>query len=234
MYFLFDLDDTLYDLMEPFQKTHDALLSNRTQASCEQLFMASRRYSDEAFYRWAQGLLSKKEEFAYRIRKTYADVGLELSEDEIQTFEDKYRLYQTDIHMAEEIIYLLEDLKEHEIPMAVLSNGKHVSQWEKIHTLGITNWIPKDRIFISEDLPAPKPDIRPFQVVCDKLNLDSETTWFVGDTYEVDIVGSANAGWHNIWFNHRKKAIPEGGILPDYEVTTPAKLRETIKKIIGI
>jgi hypothetical protein len=46
---IFDVDDTLYDLMEPFQKAHKELMAARTDADCEELFEASRTYSDEAF-----------------------------------------------------------------------------------------------------------------------------------------------------------------------------------------
>ena len=46
---IFDLDDTLYDLMEPFQKAHEEVFGDKTGADCEKLLMASRIYSDEAF-----------------------------------------------------------------------------------------------------------------------------------------------------------------------------------------
>ena len=68
---IFDVDDTLYDLMEPFQKAHEELMEERTDAECEELFKASRTYSDEAFYMAREGKIAKDEEFAYRIQKTY-------------------------------------------------------------------------------------------------------------------------------------------------------------------
>lgn len=233
MYFVFDLDDTLYDLMEPFQRAHNELFAVRTEVPCQQLFLSSRRYSDEAFYQWVQGLISKKEEFSYRIRKTYEAVGVTVSEEEIQEFEAKYRAYQKEIHLPDKMISLLEDLKNKRISMAILSNGKNKDQKKKVESLGITNWISEEKIFISENLLAPKPDVRAFQTVEQKLQLNPEDTWFVGDTYEVDIVGAMKAGWNTIWYNHRKKNIPPGGALPDYEVEDIKKLRNTIRKIIG-
>ena len=41
--------------------------------SCEELFEASRTYSDEAFCMSREGKISEDEEFAYRVQKTYAD-----------------------------------------------------------------------------------------------------------------------------------------------------------------
>ena len=82
---IFDVDDTLYDLMEPFQKAHKELMAARTDADCEELFEASRTYSDEAFCMSREGKISEDEEFAYRVQKTYADVGVEVSKEEAKT-----------------------------------------------------------------------------------------------------------------------------------------------------
>ena len=74
---IFDVDDTLYNLMEPFEKAHKELMAACTDADCEELFEASRTYSDEAFCMSREGKISEDEEFAYRVQKTYADVGVE-------------------------------------------------------------------------------------------------------------------------------------------------------------
>ena len=58
-------------------------------------------------------------------------------------------------------------------------------------------------MFISDVIGYQKPDVRAFQTIQKIMNLNPEETWFVGDTFEVDVVGAKNAGWHVIWFNHR-------------------------------
>ena len=62
------------------------------------------------------------------------------------------------------------------------------------------------------------------------MKLDPEETWFIGDTFEIDVVGAKNSGWHVIWFNHRNRPMPEGDIVPDVEVTSGQELFEYIKK----
>ena len=47
MNLIFDLDDTLYNLMGPFELVHKKLYADKTDADCTQLFMQSRVYSDE-------------------------------------------------------------------------------------------------------------------------------------------------------------------------------------------
>ncbi|MFR7528726.1 MAG: hypothetical protein ACLUU0_01730 [Anaerostipes hadrus] len=100
---IFDVDDTLYDLMEPFEKAHKELMADRTDADCEGLFKASRTYSDEAFCMSREGKISEDEEFTYRIQKTYADVAVEVSKEEAKQFEERYRYYQKHIHVPDEI-----------------------------------------------------------------------------------------------------------------------------------
>lgn len=39
-----------------------------------------------------EGKISEDEEFAYRVQKTYADVGVEVSKEEAKQFEERYRL----------------------------------------------------------------------------------------------------------------------------------------------
>lgn len=60
--------------MEPFEKAIQRTDGSRTDADCEELFEASRTYSDEAFCMSREGKISEDEEFAYRVQKTYADV----------------------------------------------------------------------------------------------------------------------------------------------------------------
>ena len=97
MKIIFDVDDTIYNLMQPFFEAHNEIYGSRTDADCEQLFMASRIYSDEAFYMHERGEITAAEEFAYRIRKTYADVGIQVSDQEAAFFEERYRYYQQHI-----------------------------------------------------------------------------------------------------------------------------------------
>lgn len=229
MNIIFDLDDTIYNLMEPFERVHKELYADQTKMSCEELFQASRIYSDEAFYMEAKGLITREEEFAYRIKKTYADAGIQVSDEDAKIFEKKYRLYQQQIHIPDGIVKVLEECKKKDILIAAITNGKRVSQWKKVKALHLEDWILTERIFISEELPAPKPDVRAFAAVQEKLNLDPEETWFIGDTFEVDVDGAIRAGWHVIWYNHRKRMAPTKEIRPDYEVRTEEELLEIVR-----
>ncbi len=228
---IFDLDDTLYDLMEPFQKAHEEVFGDKTDVDCEALFMASRIYSDEAFYLVRDGKMPKEEEFTYRIRKTYQDVGLKPDRQETDRFEERYRYYQKHLHVPEGIRNILDFCVKQNMVIGILTNGTAVNQGKKIDVLGMERWFPKERIFISDEVGATKPDVRAFQAVEKSMGLDPEDTWFVGDTFEVDVDGAHNARWHIIWFNHRKRKAPEGARQPDLEVKSAEELLEAVKKL---
>ena len=205
---IFDVDDTLYDLMEAFDKVHKEFFEDKTKEDCEELFKRSRIYSDEAFYMAREGKISHDDEFAYRIQKTY----------------------QKHIHVPDGIKALLSECKKQGKTMGLLTNGTVRHQGKKLKTLGLPQWFDKDEMFISDAIGYTKPNIKAFQIVQDKMNLIPEETWFVGDTFEVDVVGAKKAGWHVIWFNHRKRPMPEGDIRPDLEVRTVEELMDVITK----
>lgn len=229
---IFDVDDTLYDLMEPFEHAHKEIFQKDTDADCEELFKASRIYSDEAFYMLRKGKLPKEDEFAYRIIKTYADAGLQVEKQKAKQFEERYRYYQDHIHVPEKITKILDYCVKNQVTTGVLTNGTVANQGKKIKKLGLNQWFQEETMFISDGIGYTKPDERAFKAVQKAMKLDEQDTWFIGDTFEVDVVGAKKAGWHVIWFNHRRRPMPDGEIVPDIEVNTEEDLLETIKGII--
>lgn len=228
---IFDVDDTLYDLMEPFQKAHEELFADQTGANCEELFKASRTYSDEAFYMAIEGKIPNEDEFAYRIIKTYKDVGIDVKREQAKTFEERYRYHQNHIHVPKEIADILTMCQSDFEKIGVLTNGKVKNQGKKIQKLHLSNWFDQNTMFISDEIGAAKPDVQAFYKVQEAMQLKPEETWFIGDTFEVDVVGAKNAGWHVIWFNHRKRPMTEGNIVPDIEVQTAKELKKALQEI---
>ncbi len=215
-YFVFDLDDTLYNLMEPFEKTHLEIFSKHTNADCEELFRMSRVYSDQAFYAFNRGEITKEEEFHFRIKRTYADVGIEVTKEESKLFEQRYRYYQRQITLPEKIKEMLTFFTSQNIAIALLTNGGIESQAQKIAALGLSKWIPEKYQFISRKVGYSKPDVRIFRAVENTLQAKPKELYYIGDAFEMDIVGATNAGWNTVWFNHRQRKMPKMGIIPTH------------------
>lgn len=230
MNLVFDMDDTMYDLMEPFKKVHDKIFADRKDVDCERLFMLSRINSDIILEWEKSGKIRKEDTFFQRMRMTYQDVGIDLTREEGDYFEEEYRYYQTEIVIFEFMKEILDFCKEEWIPIAVLTNGRSKGQRKKVEYLNLEQWFAYDRIFVSEEMGFQKPDVRAFKMIEADLRFQPEDTWYVGDTYESDIVGASRAGWHTIWFNHRRRPVPGAMNLAEEEVYTGEALLSLIRE----
>lgn len=230
MNIVFDIDDTMYDLMEPFRKAHEKYFKDRTTADCARLFDQSRIYSDIILEQERQGLIKSDETFYRRIQMTYRDVGIDVTRDESSGFEQEYRHWQSMICMFDFMRDTLDYCKREQIQLAVLTNGNSIGQRKKAAALGLDRWFEDDRIFVTGEIGWHKPDVRAFRVVEAYTGFAPENTWYVGDSYESDVEGANHAGWHAIWLNHRKRPCPSVQNLSENELEDGKELLELIRQ----
>ncbi|EQJ26698.1 hydrolase, HAD super, subfamily IA [Clostridioides difficile P15] len=68
---IFDVDDTLYNQLTPFYTAYNKVFSSIKDISIEDLYMSSRKYSDEVFHMTENGEMPIKEMHIYRIMKAF-------------------------------------------------------------------------------------------------------------------------------------------------------------------
>ncbi|MCI8382876.1 MAG: HAD family hydrolase [Lachnospiraceae bacterium] len=228
--FIFDVDDTLYDQVQPFQNAYIKLFG-KTNKDIDKIFVSSRKHSDEVFEASENGLMTMEEMYIYRIREALKEFGILISDERALEFQRYYQEFQADIVMTEKMKKLLSDLG-HCVKMGVITNGPAQHQWDKVQALGLTKWIPRQNILVSGEAGAAKPDRKIFDLAVCKMGLDRTEAYYIGDSPANDIVGAANAGWRTIWFNRRnKKAF---SIKPDYTVCSEQELCNLIMKLAGL
>ena len=230
--FVFDMDDTIYDLMEPFKKAHEKLIGQKVNTDVIQLFKKSRIYSDIILEQEKAGKVSREDAFYERMRLTYRDAGLKLTKEEGRQFEAEYRRNQTLIRAFSFMEEVLDYCKEKNIPMAILTNGEGTGQRRKASVLKLERWFPPEHIFPTGEIGWHKPDIRSFKFVEAQMHFQPGRTWYIGDTYESDIAGAFAAGWHTIWLNHRTRPCPEAPGRADIEINDGKKLLPLLTQII--
>lgn len=228
---VFDMDDTMYDLMEPFRKAHEKIFAQKVTADINELFKRSRIYSDIILEQEKAGEIRKEDAFYERLRMTYQDAGLNLKREEGDRFEAEYRRGQADIKLFDFMEELLDYCKEENIPMAILTNGDGRGQRRKASALRLERWFQEDHIFPTGEIGWHKPDPRAFKAVESHMNFKPGQTWYIGDTYESDIAGASAAGWHTIWLNHRARPCPEAIGRADMEAGSGKELLPLLKKI---
>lgn len=94
----------------------------------------------------------------------------------------------------------LQYLKEHNIRTGVISN---ISYCGKAVEGRINSVIPGNEfefIIATSEYMFRKPNKRIFELALEKAELLPEEVWYIGDQYECDIVGAANAGIHPVWY----------------------------------
>lgn len=94
---------------------------------------------------------------------------------------------------------IIDYLKGKNYVLSIMTNGFKEVQYPKIERSGLEPFF--DYIFISEEIGFNKPDIRIFEYALNKMKISADKAIFVGDDYEVDIIGAANAGIDQVYFN---------------------------------
>ena len=119
---------------------------------------------------------------------------------------------------------LLRDMKRR-CALGLLTNGPSDMQWAKIRSLGLDGLF--DATVVAGDVGLYKPDVRAFELLLDRLHVRASCALFVGDSFDLDVVGAHRAGLRTAWIR-RDGASPAEGIVPDLEIAGVASLREVL------
>lgn len=231
---VFDIDDTLYDQLKPFKYAFEKVFSEYKDIPCMELYKKSRKYSDDVFGQTEKGLLSLEDMHVYRISKAFYDYGVEIEREKALKFQKEYALNQGKISISSGMLNLLDFGKENNIVMGIITNGPTKHQMNKVKVLELEKWIDIKNIFISESMNISKPDIRAFRFVEDKMNIEANHTYYIGDSLKNDVVGAKSSGWKMIWVNRRNNLIPKDlEFYPDYIIEDDKELVPLLKNILN-
>ena len=200
---IFDVDDTLYEQIVPFENAYRSLFD--MDIDMEKFYLLSRYYSDVKFEASRNGEMTMDEYHIYRIQEAAKDLGVCLTAEQALSMQKEYKKNQQKLQMSNTTISILELAKENDVKLGIITNGPSEHQWSKIKALGIESWISRENIIVSGDYGINKPDVRIFEIMQEKLQLPNDSLYYIGDSIENDIVGANNAGWKSIWINRYKQ-----------------------------
>ncbi|MEH7097434.1 HAD family hydrolase [Neobacillus vireti] len=225
----FDLDDTLYDQLQPFEAAYHRVFSTITDITILELFKKSREYSDKVFALTESGEMSLEKMHQYRMIHAFKDLGYSISTDEADAFQKEYKDHQYKVSLIPEMKNILHYLAAKDIPIYVTTNGPAHHQRLKLASLDLDDVIPDSNIFISSEVGYAKPRKEFFEYVNQKTNTHPADSYMVGDSFANDIIGANQAGWNSIWINPTNKPKAMGSIQPTYEINSYPQLEELIK-----
>lgn len=100
----------------------------------------------------------------------------------------------------------LAKLKE-KYKIAILTNGNKVSQRRKLQTIDIYDLL--DYSLVSDEIDIRKPNKEIFEYTAKQLGLNTNECVYVGDNYNVDVIGSRNAGMLPVFISRNGQAYED-------------------------
>src|SRR3712207_3928169 len=206
-FFIFDIDDTLYDLKDPFVMAFEKMFCY-IPSDIDDLFLDFRKYNNQVYDKALKGEITMAQMCLYRTQKSFFDHGISINEVKAETFQKTYEYVKKNIKPNKCIVEFMDKLKSNKIPMGIITNGPSYEQNLKIDYLGLRDYFDPDLILISEEVGYHKPNIEIYEEmkkrIYNKYTCKNPKFYYIGDSYENDIVGAKKAGYTTIWFNHRQ------------------------------
>lgn len=231
----FDLDDTLYDQLLPFQLAVEHANLNHIMTDrlmMEDIYKRIRRHSDRLWEHYVKGRMTLDQLRIERTTAAFADLGITVSAAEAKRLQQHYELEQSRLELRGGVEQLLEQLLSLGIRIGVITNGPVEHQMNKIKALKLLTWVKDPFVYISDGIGMAKPDPSVFQYVQQQTRVQPNQLVYVGDAWHNDIAPSFQAGWTPIWLNARQQhPNPEDSHVKYLECQTIFDLMPIVKKL---
>lgn len=186
--FVFDLDDTLY-------QEEDFLKSGYKSIAEEILPITNDNIYDEMM-----SLHRKGEKVFEWIASAYSNSSNKLSESYLLSV---YRNHLPKIKMTEGARRFLKNLSKRNIPLGLITDGRRISQRNKLKVLEIENYF--EHIIISEEFGSEKSNEKNFLFFEKKY--PGKNFIYIGDNTNKDFIVPSKLGWGTICLKDSGKNI---------------------------
>ncbi|MBO1305636.1 HAD family hydrolase [Enterococcus sp. 669A] len=226
--FIFDIDDTIYDQQQAFQRAFEnQRIPESATVDCSHLYKLTREYGDETFRDgFDQSKLRSMQ--IHRIRRALQDYAIVIDDQQALNFQLDFEKFQKEIQLFPEVKQLFDNLVSQKKIVGIITNGTKEKQTHKIQKLELSHWISPGNMLVSEEVGISKPNISIFKALEDKLPVAKENIYYIGDNFLNDIIGAQSAGWKTVWANYREHEAVDETVIPDYVVESPRELLKTV------
>jgi len=198
----FDYYNTLVDYDPPREETHAKLLGEMgIKISPQELRRPIMLADDFLSKEHSQKSLAKrsKEEVAALYGRYQAmifkEAGLEASQELVGNVLKRWMTLDLKMALYKDVAPALDELKKRGLTLGLISNVDRDidADYER---LGLSHWLQLK--IISKDVGFTKPHPEIFQVAVAKAEVQPAEAIYVGDQYEIDIVGARGVGMRGI------------------------------------
>lgn len=195
---IFDLDDTLYS----YRVAHPMAMSVVCQLGCERTGLDNATFNT-AFVK-ARSLVKGRlgNVGASHNRLLYFQNLLEILGEQpvglaLELFDCYWEVLLEKMTLFPGVMQLFEEMKKRDMVIAICSDMTSVIQFRKLIKLGISEFI--DVVVTSEESGLEKPDESSFRLCLEKLNVNADECFFVGDSYQKDVLGAMRLDMPVFW-----------------------------------
>jgi HAD superfamily hydrolase (TIGR01549 family) len=144
-------------------------------------------------------------------------------------FDEHLRLYRETLRLFSDVRVFLDHAAERGIRLGLVTNAAADVQHDKLRTVGLRDAFTT--IVISGEVGMAKPDPALFHLALDRLDVDPQDAWHVGDSLTTDVAGARAAGIFAVWLNRdglltRRDATTR----PDIEVASLSEVVELLRQ----
>ncbi|MEO1263444.1 MAG: HAD family hydrolase [Bacteroidota bacterium] len=173
---VFDLDDTLYKEID-FLKSAYVHIAKLLEKNI-----------GKNIYEEMIALYLNKESTFDIIKSTYSFPYT------IKDLVEIYRFHKPTIQLNQDVFRFINSLRNAKIPLGLITDGRSLSQRNKLNALGLTDAF--EIIVISEEIGSEKPDVKNYRLVEDNFKGGEFT--YIGDNFQKDFVTPNQLSWNTI------------------------------------
>lgn len=198
IYLLFDVDGTVLDFLAAEKAAVKALFIRYGFGECTDENVA--RYSRINIKYWEaleRNEMTKPQILVGRFREFFREMNLPV--EKAEAFNDDYQIALGDTVVFRDRAFELLNALKGKYTLCAVTNGTKTAQRKKLSASGLDKVF--DRVFISEDIGAEKPNKEFFDYVFEQLgHPDRSQVLIIGDSLTSDIRGGVNAGIDTCWY----------------------------------
>jgi putative hydrolase of the HAD superfamily len=114
----------------------------------------------------------------------------------LATYLDIYRRHKPSISLSEGVEDTLNKMKDNGVVMGLITDGRSISQRNKMKALGLERWFGEQDVIISEEFGSEKTDKRNFAYFMERY--PNHSYWYVGDNPAKDFLVPNRLGWTTV------------------------------------
>ena len=101
------------------------------------------------------------------------------------------------------MLEMLQTLKAQGFKLGIITNRHSFQQQTKIDALEVRGLF--DTILVSAEVNLRKPSAKIYQLALERLGVEADQTWMVGDHVINDVLGARAAGLTSVWLHHESR-----------------------------